>query len=118
MAITGAKDHIDLYSWTYEQEQAKLWKIVKIFMQGEKIFGGHGFSLVLTCKTPWRSRRQLDFDYSDYIDQIQQFPFTPKQKRVPLITWCGKKKNDRVGSREIIMWVTIIIQKLGYSFDA
>ena len=41
MAITGAKDHIDLYSWTYEQEQAKLWKIVKIFMQGEKIFGGH-----------------------------------------------------------------------------
>ena len=36
MAITGAKDHIDLYSWTYEQEQAKLWKIVKILCKVRK----------------------------------------------------------------------------------
>ena len=27
------------------------------------------------------------------------------------------KVNDRVGFGETIMWVTIIIQKLGYSFD-
>ena len=34
-----------------------------------------------------------------------------------LITWRCKKISDRVGFGESIVWVAIIIQKIGYSFD-
>lgn len=60
VAIAGADNHIGLAGLTIEQKQAKLWKILKIFKQGEKNIKGPRFSLMLTCKTSWRSRQQLD----------------------------------------------------------